>query len=75
MSDKTIIAIAQLQRELERAQRLNANDPHIDWQAYSSLKSALLAVAPLLLPELALLATNLVGTIDGAYTSVLTKEE
>lgn len=75
MSDKTIIAIAQLQRELERAQQFCANDPHMDWQAYSSLKSALLVVAPLLSPELALLATNLVGTIDGAYTGVLTGEE
>lgn len=65
MSNATVLA--QIQREIERAQALDANDPVLDWKAYSAVKAALLAVAPSLTTDLYVQSRKLVDIIDEVY--------
>lgn len=58
--------IALLERLLERAQQFDASEDE-DYAAYEMAESALLEVASLLPPDIALLAAQIVGTIDRAY--------
>lgn len=67
MITKTTIALAQIQREIERVQKGDMFLSAMDWEAYTALKNALYAVKPLLTDEVVGMLDKLIATIDAQY--------
>lgn len=75
MNKPTNEAVVQLSRLLQRAQALRNNNEDRDYIAYDITKTALLAIASYLSPDLALLVMQVIGEIDNKYARTLGEEQ